>query len=213
MRGRRVALVLTALLWSSTAGADPVVFSGHTTSHLSLFFDRTWAGWNLYLGNDHDVFGGNRGTTPASGLFACSPCNPGDSINLRTVLTGDAFGTGPGRVRGVFYDRLYFSGILTYDGPTVPARPGVWIAGRFSFGGHVDVFTDPARVPFSAGHLVSADVSGGGTTHVGFAGATTGTGALRWEGVTYEGAPIPEPGTMLLLGAGLAGAVIRRARR
>jgi hypothetical protein len=103
--------------------------------------------------------------------------------------------------------RIYYS---TDGGLTYSASPAVIFAGFMNVGGDSTVFADTVTIP----------LSGLGVTHVRmhfFNGQwPRDTSLSEWvflEEITFEGTATPEPGTLLLIGSGLAGLRFLHRRR
>jgi len=138
----------------------------------------------------------------------CFPCRPGESASLRTTYSGsDLIGSG------------IVDGVPTEFGSPDSGRVGM----LFEFTGSVlappessaDVTLD---APFAFTARVSApfnhDLVGAGTAHAVFRPITGGPFFL-WQlrETAFEFAPVPEPGTLGLVGGGAAAGIARAIRR
>jgi hypothetical protein len=153
-------------------------------------------------------------------LFPSAPCTlgcaAGSTIELTTTAhapatintpPGENTATGSVTVNGTTYSGLAFAGDLAFAGPmfTLPPPPSspesaVLVTTPFTFAGALSGYRvldvrDPQL-------LFTTNLSGFGTAVARFLGGPGDTYILNR--IEYEFAPVPEPGTMLLLGTGLA---------
>lgn len=155
------------------------------------------------------------------------PCQAGDAVTLSSSahapntlntegLDNDAMGTAI--IGGTLYTGLAFVGDLTFAGPTFtlpalpPVDPGTFpipllLSGPFAMSGTISGYYVLGRDPQLR---FTTDLSGTGTVNARLLGGP----GQRYElnELRYDFAPVPEPGTLLLVGGGLAAAWGRSRR-
>jgi hypothetical protein len=212
-RVQRSALTIVLLLLGSNARADPVpVLSGFFHVALNggpLFHFR---GYDFRLSGTSDPFG-------FIALRGCRPCSPEDLIDFR-VHTGDDFALASGRVGGTPYNPLFLEGTLTFDAPAVAASAllsDLTLTVPFVFTGNLSGYTSPTSgIPPPP--VFQLGLSGNGRVLASFTKLVEPSSQrtlFEFSSATYHfepTAPVPEPGTGLLLCLGLA-AWARHRRR
>ena len=174
----------------------------------------------LSLAGEHG-FTFTGGVTVVGGIFgprnACTPCLPGEPVNLFSTWSGNDL-RGTATFQGVTYTQVgslssgHAFGTVTFSGPAPLAPP-------------LEGLTGTVTAPFDFTGQFSFPATGGsaGSVVTLFAGGTTTIGLFRssldipWSyanaSFTFDQVdPVPEPGTLLLVGTALAGLAARRRR-
>ena len=211
---RAACLALGFVLSSSVAFAEPVTF---VTG--SVFTGNYDTGFHLFGPNV--TLHANQWLEP---IVNCAPCTPGASLDLSTTLTVRDWAAGNATIDGQTYDSVFFSGAFDFDADSVivpdmaPGQSGPDAQGltrifgsRFLFTGTLAGFADPS---LTGTPLFSTDLRGGGIIMAAFSNYPPETG-IRVLQLDYHltNDPVPEPGSLLLVGSGAAWLAARWRRR
>lgn len=148
-----------------------------------------------------------------------APCvafeSEGQLVDWSFHTTGEEqlLGRGDATVDGMTATGVDFLGSMRFDVVPTPLSPG----GSLDFD-FVAPFSFEATIRGVQGgdQLFAHQLTGGGFVSVNYEGTLTpGVFSFADESIVYEftAAPVPEPGTLLLVTSGLAGALLRRRRR
>jgi hypothetical protein len=215
MRRLLYTTVILSLLFGRPAGAEPLA----VTSGFLIFTDEP--GGFLLVGNDFAVTG-EWFPRVVSGTFwfdRCQPCAPGSVVDFGSTTysfsqSDLSFAPSSGVLGGTSYSELFLDAELTFNGPRVVAPlTGGNSQGSFTMEGSIAAYLHRSH---TSGPVWSSDLVGSGVAVASF-GPLFESGLFLDE-LEYgfvESDPVPEPSTLLLIGAGLAAGArrFRKARR
>jgi hypothetical protein len=165
------------------------------------------------------------GSLGGGGTTACNPCAAGDTIRVGLGLAGGPLGPGSGTVAGERFSQFEFGGLVQLAGVPV-TLPTSSVASpfdiRFNFSvvpGSVLIGSrDPTgdQVAFSLSGLTGRGIATMTLTREPLSPGLPllfDTTRIRWDFTSGPVAPTPEPGTSMLVSAGLLGCLgfLRRA--
>ena len=201
------------------ANADPVRITSGTFTATSTHSEFTFLGDGLRLSGAAD------GPTTST-LLTCTPCetSPATALSFTGDLAGaDLRGGEPGQFNGISYDHTFLAGSLYFSGQSFStsmlSADNLTFASPFSMTASIQNYASGATST-SEPPLFTASLFGRGIATARFSMvAVPGQPSLfTISSVSYRfqsepAAVTPEPASLLLLGTGLAGVVMRRRRR
>ncbi len=209
-------LIGFGLLGTTQAVADPLtVTGGHVSAQM--------IGGTFTLTGDGFSLSGAPPFGYESGIWECSPCRASDRLNLSlSSSTSGSFDDLPGEFDHVHYDRTYLTGHLAFT--TGDMTSAILDAGQtsismpFTFSGElVNYESFESRATKGSLPVFFAEFTGHGIATAHFRGPFADpNGALFFaDRITYDFAPeaplpAPEPASLLLVGTGATGLLIRR---
>ena len=203
-----------ALIPAAAAHADPIALTGG-------FVSASGIGTGLRFEFQGDGFRASGTFEPGviGPDFTCTPCVAGDAIRLDSTF-GGTLGFGTATVGGTTYDGIQFAGLMNFVAPQVVApsiRGDFTVTENFTFSvrlvGSRSAGSDPPLFaqPLTGQGLVTASFRQSGDPVIDppmfdFA-------SVRYDFSEASAAPVPEPGTLLLVAGGLGAALRFRKRR
>jgi hypothetical protein len=209
LQRRSIRLVSAALTCALFGGAFPAfAVPIEITSGFLSVSDLSAIPFYSLEGQDflHGGPGGDSGFVPST---FCSPCTTGSIVELSSFFSGSSL-AGNTTLNGVeyFVPSIDRSGFLNFTAPSI-AVP----ASDLSLLILTELFTFSGALSLPGG--VNVDMTGQGLATLKLSGFDQpGTGRLySFDEVRYDFQPVPEPGTLLMLGPALLGLGLLRSWR
>ena len=217
MRSRSVLSVCAFLMCCSVANADPITVTSGSIAVMGntggIAFSLLGDGLALQAIADSD--------SRVDPRF-CSPCTATQALSFGARLS-DFHGAGPGTVNGTYYPTLFLEGFLDVTGATVPnaLANGLTVTAPFTMTAPLRGYARDNIGGNGGPVLFTVTLIAHGTATANFSSVPVNPGfppLFMFHDVMYRfestPSPTPEPATLVMLGTGLAGLVMRsRSRR
>ena len=170
---------------------------------------------NFGLGGDGLFFAGHG----SSNALFCSSCPGGSIVNASMPFVFEH--SGQATINGIFYSQVFYSGsiflssspiTIPLNDPTLPLE----VSAAFTMTGNVNIHLNDPALGDPGTPIFSSTISGQGIVTLHLTSAIVGGQRLYDQrGVSYRFQPneVPEPATLLLLGSGLTGVIVRARRK
>jgi hypothetical protein len=207
---------LWGIAYPSVARADPIPISSGVMVGNTMLFDLAI---NNVQGPGLSISANSIGGFHPN-IGSCIPCDS-PVVNLGATLFSQSFdGPFTGTVGGVHYPSAWvqwISGTFTTPTATLTELGESVVNLPFSFSGVMRGFLEnPLTRPFDAQPLFTVALAGSGRASARFFGLTEENGGRSFSpsppAIRYEFAqPVPEPGTLFLVGGAIAALAARRS--
>jgi hypothetical protein len=212
---KRFSLMLPAIVFVAlfigpkTVRADNVVITGGGLSKSQtavVNFGFSGAGLS-FIGNG------------STNVVFCSSCLGGSIVNASMPFV--FANSGGATINGIHYQKVFYAGTIFFtsgplaipvDDPTLP----LLLTAAFTMSGNVNMYLDDPALGNPGPPVFSSTLSGQGIVRLDLQSAiVNGQRHYNQVGVIYTFQPneVPEPATLLLLGSGLTGLVMKARRK
>jgi hypothetical protein len=216
---KQVATVATVMMFGlpcTPLAADPIRINVSVTSGtISAGPTANYGAWYNLAANEFSFQGTSRAMLDA---HRCNPCQIGQSISLSGFLSPSFFGTVTSQGRPFVLFLGNTSGGFSLDAPSFALPPSgsgrISLTTPFSLGGSVRLIqgSGQARQEFEFALTGSGLATGTFSVSALPRGTFISANNFRFD-FAQRSEPIPEPASVVLLATGLAGVIIRNARR